>query len=90
MAFSLLICREERIRTFDDFQMRRIDVLLCATSIEDSPTVGNATVALMEYADKFEMTRLRRLQGHIASAHYEPICFSVMGQDPKEQRSADW
>ena len=77
--------REDRIRVFDDFQRRRIDVLVCATSIEDSPVVGNATVAIVEYADKFDMTRLRRIQGHVARVHYDPNCLFIMSNDPTDQ-----
>ncbi|MEL6347980.1 MAG: hypothetical protein AAFV53_33040, partial [Myxococcota bacterium] len=57
--------REERFRVFEDFQHRRIDILVCTTYIEDAPPLDNATVMIVEYADLHDMVRLHRLRGHI-------------------------
>ena len=76
------MAREERLKLFSDFQSRRIDLLLCASAIEDAPKVGNASVMLIEYADKHTLQRIRRLQGHICTAYFSPCCRLILGPDP--------
>ncbi len=74
--------REERVRVFDDFQHRRIDVLLATTVIEDAPEVANATAMLVEQADRFDLTRLHRLRGHVALGRSAGVCAMVVSGDP--------
>ena len=70
--------REERLKMFEEFQNQRVDVLLCTTSIEDTPTLGNATVMVVEKAELYSMMRLHRLKGHLHQSHYlASMCFIV-------------
>lgn len=70
--------REERLKMFEEFQNQRVDVLLCTTSIEDTPTLGNATMMVVEKAELCSMMRLHRLKGHLHQSHYQAsMCFIV-------------
>ena len=81
-AYHGSMSREERVRVFDDFQHRRIDVLLSTTVIEDAPEVANATAMLVEQADRFDLTRLHRLRGHVALGRAAGVCAMVLSGDP--------
>ncbi len=57
--------RDLRQRVFDDFEHRRIDVLVTTTLIEDAPTLAEATAMVVEAAETCDVTRLHRLRGHV-------------------------
>ncbi len=77
--------REERYRVFEDFQHRRIDVLLSTTAIEDAPEVPNAAVVMVENADHFDLIRLHRIRGHVSVGAVPGQCFYVVSADPSEE-----
>ena len=81
-VYSTDMTREERSRAFDDFQHRRIDVLVCTTYIEDAPTVANATQLLVEYADLHDAVRLHRLRGHVGFGNRTGSSYFVLSDDP--------
>ena len=64
-VYCSAMSREDRVRVFEDFQHRRIDVLVATTFIEEAPVVANATVVVVEHADHHELARLHRLRGHV-------------------------
>lgn len=77
-VYCSAMSREERSRVFDDFQHRRIDVLVCTTFIEDAPPVANAAGLVVEYADLNDMIRLHRLRTHVAYGNAPGLCCFVM------------
>ncbi|MEC8423566.1 MAG: helicase-related protein, partial [Myxococcota bacterium] len=81
-VYSTDMTREERSRAFDDFQRRRIDVLVCTTYIEDAPTVANATQMLVEYADLHDAIRLHRLRGHVGFGNRAGASYFVLSDAP--------
>ena len=81
-VYSTDMTRDERSRAFDDFQHRRIDVLVCTTYIEDAPTVANATQMLVEYADLHDAVRLHRLRGHVGFGHRTGASYFVLSDSP--------
>jgi ATP-dependent DNA helicase RecG len=82
--YSSEMSREERTRVFDDFQHRRVDVLVCTTYIEDSPSVANATVMVVEYADLHDLVRLHRLRGHVGQGWASGVCHYILSDSPAE------
>ena len=80
--------REERFQVFEDFQRRRIDVLVCTTTIEDAPEVENATALMVDHADRYDLVRLHRLRGHVAQGRLPGTCEFVMTAQPSEEGQA--
>ncbi|MCP4809740.1 MAG: hypothetical protein GY913_24965 [Proteobacteria bacterium] len=77
--------REEQHRVFEDFQHRRVDVLVATTTIEDAPEVANATVMHVENADRYDLVRLHRLRGHVARGRTPGICNFVLSNKPADE-----
>lgn len=80
-VYSSGMPRDERLRVFDDFVHRRVDVIVSTTYIEDAPPVDNATVMVIEHADKHSLNRLYRLRSHLRHG----ICALVLGDQPSEE-----
>lgn len=80
--------REERFRVFEDFQRRRIDVLVCTTTIEDAPEVANATAMMVDHADRYGLVRLHRLRGHVAQGRSAGHCEFVLTAQPSTEGKA--
>lgn len=79
-VYASAMSREERFRVFDDFAHRRVDLLVSTTFIEDAPAVDNATVMVVEHADKHSLVRLYRLRGHLRHG----TCAFVLGDQPAD------
>jgi ATP-dependent DNA helicase RecG len=80
--------RDERFRVFEDFQRRRLDVLVATTGIEDAPEVSNATYMVVENADRYDQVRLHRLRGHVAQGRTVGTCTFVLSQNPTAEGRA--
>lgn len=81
-VYCSAMSREDRLRVFEDFQHRRIDVLVATTHIEEAPLVSNATVMVVEHADHHELVRLHRLRGHVGQGIDVGQCLMVMSEKP--------
>lgn len=81
-VYCSAMSREERSRVYDDFQHRRIDVLVCTTFIEDAPPVVNAAALVVEYADLNDLIRLHRLRTHVAFGNAPGLCCMVLSDSP--------
>ena len=84
-VYSSEMTRDERSRVFDDFQHRRVDVLVCTTYIEDAPGVANAGVMVVEYADLHDLVRLHRLRGHVGQGWRPGACHFILSDDPTKE-----
>jgi ATP-dependent DNA helicase RecG len=71
--------REERVRIYEDFVHRRLDVLVSTTRVEDGPALPTVAVVVLEQADRFDQWRLHRIIGHASRAEL---------RDPDERTKA--
>jgi ATP-dependent DNA helicase RecG len=83
--FSSAMSRDERFRVHDDFAHRRVDVLVCTSPIEDAPSVPNATTMVVEYADRYDLTRLHRLRGHVGQGTHPGKAIFVLTEGADEE-----
>ncbi len=81
-VYCSAMSRDDRLRVFEDFQHRRLDVLVATTYIEEAPVVPNATVVVAEHADHHELARLHRLRGHVGHGLEPGQCLMVMAEEP--------
>jgi len=78
----------EKEATMEAFRRRRIDVLVSTTVIEVGVDVPNATVMVIEDADRFGIAQLHQLRGRVGRGQDQSWCFLLgAGNSPdSEQR----
>jgi ATP-dependent DNA helicase RecG len=67
----------EKQQTMLDFRDHRIDVLVATTVIEVGIDVANATVMLIENADRFGLSQLHQLRGRVGRGPARSHCILV-------------
>jgi ATP-dependent DNA helicase RecG len=71
----------EKRRVMDDFRSGRIDVLVSTTVIEVGVDVPNATVMVIQDADRFGLSQLHQLRGRVGRGARDGQAFLVSGSN---------
>ncbi|MEC8191557.1 MAG: hypothetical protein VX127_02410 [Myxococcota bacterium] len=87
-VYCSAMSREDRLRVFDDFRHRRLDVLVATTHIEEAPPLTNAVAVVVEHADHHELARLHRLRGHVGQGAEPGQCILLMSENPSDDAKA--
>ena len=85
-VYSTEMSRIDRMRVFEDFQHKRIDVLFCTAHIEDVPAVRNVSCVVLEYADKNTFMRVHRLRGLILGSYYDASCYLMLSPQTSPEK----
>jgi len=70
---------EERRRTMDEFRRGWIQILVATTVIEVGIDVPNATVMVVEQAERFGLSQLHQLRGRIGRGSHRSYCILMAG-----------
>lgn len=76
----------DKNRIMEDFAAKRIDVLVSTTVIEVGINVPNATVMLVENAERFGLAQLHQLRGRVGRGEYQSYCIFINTNEKKETK----
>ena len=68
---------KEKAEVMDDFKSGRLDALVSTTVIEVGVDVPNATVMVIENAERYGLSALHQLRGRVGRGAAESWCFLV-------------
>lgn len=78
---------EEKEAVMSAFRAGDLQVLVATTVIEVGVDVPNATVMMVEHAERFGLSQLHQLRGRVGRGQFASYCILIA--DPQEHLSAD-
>lgn len=76
----------EKDETMQRFVRHELDILVSTTVIEVGVNVPNATVMLIENAERFGLAQIHQLRGRVGRSEHQGYCFLMMGNSSTPSR----
>lgn len=78
---------EEKAQVMKDFVEGKIDILVATTVIEVGIDVANASVILIEHAERFGLSTLHQLRGRVGRNREQAFCLmTAIGKTPEAKK----
>lgn len=79
--------RQRKEQVMKDFEDHKIDILVSTSVIEVGVNVPNATVIVIEGAERFGLAQLHQLRGRVIRSNYQSYCY--LFADAKTEKTTD-
>ena len=80
---------QEKSTVMEGFRSGEIDVLVSTTVVEVGVDVANATVMMIEHAERFGLSQLHQLRGRVGRGEAESYCILIADPDEKLTEDAE-